>query len=489
MSDMPQNPIEYFRLKSSQTFSQASAGNMRRAIDSLARFAGGVDLSFSSFDTGFLAEWVASQFYEGYFAKTVAYNVSKIAALYNKAVADRLASPSDTFAAILAKVNEASFRFDGIDHSDTFRKVKAICNADYSSGSDRDLARDIIRFGLLNGGMTFMQLAAYRKDDYAGDNPHILQIVRKYSRPKNKYLFPLNQAHLTPKKLMLFMDGLTAPLLKEVGIRRQVVPNMVLADLWCDLAMNCGISASDMAACIDVANNVSALTFCATPSQLDQEQKSEYRRLVAETLTDNPLHWYAMHLRRHAEFKELTDRLAEKNITLDEIFYPMEEIYRKVGKKTVFENRPVISWLIFYRARVTQLNRLFHEVGDIAWGYRYFRDVRSPYAVIGPGEIRHYQESIGTLSPSTRLLADSEVEFSEGDYLVILGGPMNGRHGTFISEKRGKGDPSGKVVFRIKLTGGNNANWEVNWDPALVRKITADQYKELDRKFQLALNE
>jgi len=488
-SDTLQNPIEFFRLKSAESRSRISVGNMTRAVDSLARFAGGADLSFESFDVDFLGEWVARQFYEGYYAKTVAYNICKIAALYNKAVEDGLAIPNDAFSTVLAKINGVSSRFDGVNHAGAFQCLRTIFRADYSADSCKQLAKDIILFGIFNGGMTLEQIAAFKKDGYAHENLHIASIVDKYAKPKNKYLFPLRQAHSTPKQLMFSMQSLVGALLESSGIRSASVTDMVLVDLWCDIAMNCGAASSEIAACVSGTGAENALTFCTTPSAVSPERISEIRTQVIETLTDNPVRWYAMHLRRNTKFKDLTDRLDEKNIVLDEIFYPMEEIFHKVGKKTFFESSPVISWLVFYRSRVTQLNRLFREIGDLAWGYRYLRDVRSPYAVISDKEIRDYQHAIGVLSPGTKMLPDDEVKFNNGDYLVILGGPMNGRHGIFIAEKKGKGDASGRVIFRISLTGGNNVNWEVNWDSRLVKKISEDQYKELDRQFQESLKD
>jgi len=483
MSDTHQNPIEFFRLKSTGSNSRTSVGNMTRAVDSLARFIGGTDLYFDGFDVDFLGEWVARQFYEGYYAKTVAYNISKIAALYNKAVEEGLAIPNDAFSTVLAKIKGVSSRFDGINHAGVFQRLRKICRADYSADSNRQLAKDIILFGIFNGGMTLKQIAAYRKDKYTGENVHIVKIVERYAKPKNKYLFPLQQAHTTPQKLMLLMQTLISPLLEPSIIRPARDANMILVDLWCDVAMNCGATSSEIAASVSRTGAYNALTFCATPLEISPGRISEIRRQVIEALTDNPVRWYAMHLRHNAEFKDLTDKLDEKNIVLDEIFYPMKEIFHKVGKKKFFESRPVISWLVFYRTRATQLNRLFHEIGDIAWGYRYLRDVRSPYAVISDREIREYQNAIGFLSPGTNMLHDDEVKFNNGDYLVILGGPMNGRHGVFIAEKKGEGDASGRVIFRISLTGGNNVNWEVNWDSRLVKKISEEQYKELDRQF------
>lgn len=482
MEDTSQNPIEYFRVKSTQTNSRASIGNMTRAVDSLSRFVGGADLTFGSFDAAFLGEWVAHQFFEGYYANTVAYNISKIAALYNKAVSEDMASPNEAFASVLQKVSKAQSRFDGIEHSETTRRIRELYRKDYPADGNLQLARDIVLFGIFNGGMTLSQIATYRKDEYTGDNIHLRNIVEKYSRPRNKYLFPLGQGTSTPRRVMQKVEALVGALLRTVGIRHTKLPESILVDMWCDIAMDCGFSSSEIAGCIAGQKITNALTFCVTPSPVSDERRSEIRAQVVEALTDNPVRWYAMHLRRHTEFKTLTDRLSEKDIVLDEIYYPMEEIFRKVGRKKVFESRPVISWLIFYRARITQLGKMFHEIGDLAWGYRYLRDVRSPYAVISDREVRDYQRAIGTLNPSTQILADDEVEFNKGDYLMLLGGPMNGRHGVFIAEKKEKGDPSGRVVFRISLAGGNNANWEVNWDPRLVKKITEEQYNELDRQ-------
>ncbi len=489
MGNKHQNPIDFFRLKSAASKSRTSVGNMTRAVDSLARFVGGTDLSFDSFDADFLGEWVARQFYEGYYAKTVAYNVSKIAALYNKAVGEGLATPNDAFPTILAIINGVASRFDGINHADAFQCLRTIYRADYSGDSKRQLAKDMILFGIFNGGMTLQQIAAFKKDEYAGENPHIAKIVENYAKPKNKYLFPLQQAKTTPKKLLLSMQTLIGALLESSGIRSARATNTILVDLWCDVAMNCGAASSEIAACVSGTGACNALTFCAAPSETAPCRISEIRAQVIEALANNPVHWYAMHLRRNMAFKDLTDRLDDKNIVLDEVFYPMQEIFHKVGKKKFFESSPVISWLVFYRARVTQLNRLFHEIGDIAWGYRYLKDVRSPYAVISDKEIRDYQRAIGVLGPGTKMLPDDEVRFNNGDYLIILGGPMNGRHGVFIAEKKGKGDASGRVIFRISLSGGNNVNWEVNWDSRLVKKISEEQYKELDRQFQKSLKE
>lgn len=471
MTDNPSNPLDYFRLKSLESDSKVSQANMKRAIDSFSSFIGGTDLSFQSFDESLLGEWVSSQLFQGYFSKTVAYNISKIAALYNKAIADGLAQPTLSFSNTLKRIKEIPSLSEGRDHEVTFGKIRDLFISTRVDSFDRQLAKDIIIFGLLLGGLNLTRIADYKKDEYKGDNPEILHIIERYSKPKNKYLFPLRQGKTTPKKISRTIQNLILNILDLPDLSPSADPDFLLGCLWSDIAMSCGISASDIKACLPSGASC-LLISCAVASDIDSEKIFEIRNRVNEAITRNPVRWYAMHLRTRVEFKDLTDRLKEKQITLDELYYPMEEIIHKVGKKKIFDHKPVISWLVFYRAKASQLNSLFREVGDLAWGYRYIRDVRSPYAVISHSEISKYQMALGTLSPSTVISTDKEIKLQKGDRLIILGGPMAGRAGTLISEKKISGDPSGRTIYRISLTGSNHINWEVTYDSRLVQKLS-----------------
>lgn len=480
------NPIDFFRLKSSESGSRTSVGNMTRAIDSFCRFTGGADISFDSFDESLLGEWVAHQLFHGYYTKTVAYNISKIAALYNKAVGCGVAEPNDAFSIVLAKVSAPSAtRFDGCNHKDAFQKLQHIIRTDYFHQPGKQLAKDMLLFALYNGGLTIKQLASFKKDDYSGDNGHVADIVNRYAEPKRKYLFPLDQSHFTARQLSRATADMLSELLSDVGLGLSSAPEYTAIDLWCAVAMECGVSASDIAVCIAPRNSANALTAFVKPSEADDEEIANIRERVITALTDNPIRWYAMHFRRNVDYGMITQRLKDTGITPIEIYYPMEEIIRMVGHRKVFENRPVISWLLFFREHVANVNRLYYEIGDLAWGYRYSRDVRSPYASISDKAVREYQDAIGVLSPDTELLPDEKVEFNEGDYLVVLGGELNGRPAVFLSKKKSsRGEEKNKIIYRIRLSGGKNINWIVDQDPRLVRKITEAQFIELNSRFQ-----
>lgn len=479
------------RVKAQEAASPQTRENLQNAVNALCAFAGESIQGFGCFTEAMLGEWVSMLIFQGYSPKTVSNNIIKrIATLYNKAVDEGLAMPTGVFRQMrddLEALHAANL--NAVTVPDVFSKLQDIFRTDCHASARLQLAKDILLFSIYMGGISFDEIAAYKKNDYKGDSPGIREIVRRYARPRNKYLFPLDRGNSGPGKAKVELESLMRDVLGRHGLRLSEIPSDTSFLLWAFAAISCGVSASDVAACVAPRNKRIPVTSFVTPSELDETRKVEIRSMVESTLANNPVRWYAMHLRPHVGFDELTDRVRERGISLDEIYYPMEDVLRKVGKKKIFESRPVISWLVFFRSRVTFLNRLFKEVGDLAWGYRYLPDFRSPYAVIGDSEIRYYQQSLGTLTPSTQLLDDDDVKFNEGDYLVILGGPMNGRHGVFIAEKKEKGEASGRVVFRISLAGGNNVNWEVNWDPRLVKKITESQYMELDTQLRKSLDD
>lgn len=491
LTDRPINPIEFFRVRSESAASETNRINLLRAVDSLSKFIGGTEINFDSFDETMIGEWISRMIFQGYTPKTIYNNIlKKIATLYNKAVEEGLAKPTDVFRKFHATLNNvAPENINATVDRKTFNKIQKIIHTDYPTNTKKQLAKDLLLFAVYMGGMGFDEIINFKKDSCNGKNDSLIEIAARYSKPRNRYLFPLKQSQLTPRKMYRILELMFFEALDGTGLKLSPEPSNTSFDLWTCVAMSCGISPSEIAGCLPPQNRKNLITAFVEPAALTESRISEIRNQVVATLTNNPVRWYAMHLRRHVDYDTLTSRLREKNIVLEKIYYPMEEIFHKIGRKKVFETRPVISWLLFFRERVTKLNALYDEIGDLAWGYRYTNDLKSQYAVITDNEIESYQNALGTLTSDTEIIPDEAVKFNEGDCLVILGGAMNGRHAIFISEKtQTKNGNHKKIVFRVKLGGDKNANWIVDWDPRLVRKISQSQYMEIDRKFRQQLD-
>lgn len=483
LSDKAVSPLEFFRLKVEETESRVNRANLQRALDALSEFVGGEDISFDDFNENLLGELVVRLLYRGNTPKTISNNVVKrLATLYNKAVDEGLARPTEAFTQLKDKLD--SFQLPDLPYtfkSEVFRKIQKLIRTDFSGNPQRQLAKDMLLFAIFNGGLTFDQIANYRKTDYTGSNPAISEIVDRYSKPKNKYLFPLNQAHSTSKQLGRFLKVLLSDILSQVQLSPSAIPAYTAGDLWCAIALSCGVAASDVVRCISAGRAASVIASFAIPSDLSDEEVEQIRENIISTLTKNPLHWYVMQFRPRVNYDMVKDRLKDRKINLVETYYPMEEVTRKVGNKKVFESRPVISWLLFFRERVTELNKLYHEIGDLAWGYRNSKTLGSQYAVISQAEILNYKLAIGDLGENTEIYPEGAVQLRPGDRLVVLGGLLGGRPGTFDSVVKSDAD-GGRTICRILLDGGRYKDWIADQDIRLVKKISESKFDELRRQ-------
>lgn len=473
--------MDYLRVKSDGYGSRNTSVSTKKAVDSFCRYVGDGDIRFDRFDDTLLGEWAARLLYNGYSPATVSFYIKRLSALYSKAVQEGFAIPTDSFSNIQARLNAPeAMRFNGISDRETFHKLQKIVRSDYSANPDRQLAKDMLLFAVYVGGMTFEEIVKYRKDDYKGENRHILDIVDKYARRKNKYLFPLDHSTRNIRQLCRYVKMLLQDLLSAVDIKLSPNAASTAIDIWCMAAMHCGFSASDIEACVAPHTATNVVTAFATASEAEPDKIAGIRSRIVEALTDNSVHWYVMRFRHGVDYDMVMARLKEKNISLEEIYYPMEEILRKVGHRKVFETRPVISWLMFFREHASELDSLYRQIGDLAWGYRRSRDNRSPYAVISPDEIKMYQMAVGTFSSDTELYTEGTLELKPGDRLIVLGGFLGGRPATFESTVNTAG---ARTIYRILLDGGNYKEWVVDQDPRLVKKISEQQFKELCRRY------
>jgi len=485
LTDTFENPIEYLRVKSEQSESPRTLASSKQTVDAFSRYIGGTEIGFDSFDETLLGEWVAYLLHNGYTLKTVSYYVKRLAALYAKAVHDHLAQATDSFSNLQAKLNAPAARyFEGSSDKETFHKLQKIVRADYTADPNKQLAKDMLLFAVFNGGLSLEEIVTCKKDDYRGGNEHILAIVNRYSKPKNKYLFPLNHSSRSTGRLVRTVEALFRDVLAGVEIEPSFIPANTALDIWCRAAMCCCFSASDIAACAGSRCGSNAVTAFVKPSGIGPDRVAEIRSRVIEALSDNPVNWYVMRFRRKVNYDLITARLKERNIHLVETYYPMEEILHKTGRKKVFETRPVISWLMFFREHASELNNLYYQIGDLAWGYRQSRDVKSPYAVISNEEMANYQRAIGTFSSEAEPYPEGAVDLRPGDRLVIIGGFFNGRPATFGTTANSSKEKGGtKTVYRILLDGGNYRDWIVDQDARLVKKITEEQFHDLRRRY------
>ena len=172
-----------------------------------------------------------------------------------------------------------------------------------------------------------------------------------------------------------------------------------------------------------------------------------------------------MRLRRGVRFDKLRTRveMAAERLPRPEVYYPYEEISRRIGKRIEYKRKPVIGDIVFFRYRATEIPGLFREIGDVAWCYR----IGGEYAAIPAESMRRFQQAVGMFTPDYEVGEGGALTLRENEKVVVLGGMFSGLEGEVMEAmKTEKG-----VVYRLRLFGESN---DIEWrlaDPALLRKL------------------
>ena len=171
-----------------------------------------------------------------------------------------------------------------------------------------------------------------------------------------------------------------------------------------------------------------------------------------------------MRLRPGIKFNRLTERLSEidEQYFKPELFYPCNEIAKRIKKKIVYEEKPILPDIVFFKSRVTDIQPLFNKIWDLAWCYTD----GGTYASIPKKAMENFQRAIGMFTPDYEVGPVGTIPLRKGDKIVVVGGAMAGRQGEIIDETWDEQN----VIYRIMLWGDyQNIEWRVN-DPRLIAK-------------------
>lgn len=475
----PVDAIGFFRMKVGETTNPKTAGSLAQALNTFVRFLGGRQPEFGDFSEDLLSDWLSFLLAESYTAKTMAYYLKNLSSLYGKAVREGIAGETEAFARLRARVMMlADSGTTGKTAPELIAGVrKLIAGAEAGDGPRASLSRDLTAFAILAGGLSFDRLAHYRKDDYKDGNEVACAIVARYSRPRNKYLFPLHQSERTPAQMRRYLRAEFSAVF--AGLRLGIAcDDDAAAEIWSRVAVSeCGVSPSEAAACLGLTPQDNPAYIFARPVDLDEDEKQQIRENVAAVLSENPSRWFAMRLRPGVGVDSLRERLAQlpAGVAAPEIYYPSEEIARRVGKKIVMEEKPVVPGLVFFRSRMSDVAPLFRNIGDIAWCYRTGRaGATGAYAVIPNAQMYVFQRTIGLFAPGMELRPVGTTPLQPGDHVEVIGGSFIGRRGVISSVHTGAADgtpASGRTICRLLLPDNNGIEWTVTAPSELLRRM------------------
>ncbi len=312
---------------------------------------------------------------------------------------------------------------------------------------------------------------------------------------RSRYWLPLRQSQRTPKQLSTHIAKIVNALFKRARLPQATNPFDTVESLWAYAALRAGIPASTLVS--HLGHTPLGLPVLKL-SAINPHYALHDTRFAAigQIFLDNPPHWYAMSLRPGVRFTQICRRiqLLGDRIPDIQLFYPCEEIARAIGKKIVTRQRPFIHSVVFFRAKLTDIGRLFSKIGDLAWCYRQSARPGAPYAEISQSQFHLFQQTIAHFTPDYEVASIGELELNEGDRVEIIGGLFAGQQATVVEESRSsaksqesrvKGQGNGleaknsslitnhsslerSTVYRLNIVGDNGIEWRINVDPRLL---------------------
>ena len=464
--------IEFFRSESSLKCGPTAAAYLK-AVNSLAAYADISPENCPVASAEFLNNWIVAMNRNGISLNTASHYVNVIAALYSKAVEAGVAEKSDCFTTV--KTNLKLFGSDiwkgAIADEHFSRFILFLKNGSRLKGDDRVYA-DVALFSIINRAMSVESVAMLKRDDLADFDEASAEIADRHCAATRKYVFPLRQSVLTPKQLAADLCLRISKLMSDRGIAIAGDANHTIRSYWAFAALKVGASGSmALQMCGGTPSGLPVLKLCGGNAAADVSPEAVARltQAVNGIFLTNPMRWFAMRMRPGVKFKQLETRIKASADMQLELFYPLEEIARRKGNKIVWASKPIISDIVFFKSRYTDVQPLFAAIGDAAWCYKS----GGVYASIPDAEMKKFQYAIGKFTSETEIYPLGTIPLEKNDRVEIIGGPFSGYTATYDStryEDEG-GETPARVVYRLIMPSGNGMEWVLDMDPWQVKKL------------------
>ena len=451
------------------SLAQSTRKTYTKAASALSAFLNEKGYDIKSLTSAIVSEWIVGMYADGFSLKSIKLYVDAVASLYNSA-SDSCGIVCDVaFKEIKASLQTiAGSQTDIRLTKDDFKRLVNLGRSAGNLAGAISLATDIFLTALLTDCMPVRKVIKLKNSEIDGSDKEICEIATRNSSARRRYIFPLQQSMLTESRIERNVSDLVRRLLALRNLPWFGTTDETVRTYWAYTALMCGKSGSEIISTLGKAPvGLPILSLCDS-IDITPDEREKTRREIGETLTDNPLRWYAMRLRPHATYAELDRRLTAVagEIKRPETFYPCEEIARKTGRRVSFRQKPIISDIVFFRSRVTGILPLFRKIGDLAWCYTTTGRTGSTYAAIPQRDFEIFQEAIGQFTPEYEGAPLGTLPLKENDRVIVVGGLFQGHEAILDKITPSPALPS--TIYRLKIIGNNGIEWRVSTDARTV---------------------
>lgn len=420
--------------------------------------------------------WVASLFRAGHSTATIRRYLQSLRSVYDTVSSEADASTAEAFTSMLAQIDlpedaRADSREAGaITGYDMARRL-AINTRRLTEA--QSLCLDAFLYMVYRRGMTVESLLDERRTTSrsasAPDIPQqALALAERHRRPRCRRAFPF--AADDPATLLKKMESVAADVLGSGAPR--FTPDTALS-LWIDSAIDAGIAAEAVGACIDRIPATHTWLRFILPAALTPDEVADITCRVADHINPRRTAWYAMKLRAGVNPTAISRHLhaSGRDALVEEYFYPCREIARRTGKKLTFGSKPYIPDILFFKALGRNLAALFTDIGHMAWCYRHVNASGSEYASIPDASMRRFQNAIGLFTPDLTPVVNPSAGFAPGTPVSITAGPLAGLVGYVAKTDTPNSTTPALRRFSIRLSTSAFLSFEVSLDERFLSPI------------------
>ncbi|MCH5229575.1 MAG: hypothetical protein J1F12_06225 [Muribaculaceae bacterium] len=433
-----------------EDFSGESKKSYQKALSSFQVFVM-TNYSLSEYlESRIVENWVIFNILQDLSRKTVSFYLEKLSSLYTSIAPGLIGGKVLSFKEIKVKLKQLPL----IDYAKEVNipagRILALWKSKKHNLKIPDTIEDLIFYSLSKGGIPVRQIIREKKEEVKVFLKRKQDLVS--SSENHKILSSLIEEYL---------------LLQGLSITDHT--DKTLSHLWNILALKAGITADIIKSMMPVVHLRLGVLNLAENTDIDDLSREIAIKTVTDFLYGEEKQWFAMRLRPRVKFESLMAKFVQLNniIKLPELFYPCEEIARKVGKKVIWEGKPVIRDIVFFRTRKSEIYPLFSKIYDLAWCYRTPGGGYGNYATIPAKAMDEFKEALGILSPAFEVAPAGFLELQPGDEVIIVTGDYARQHARIL--KQGTDDEEGNKVFRVSLLNGLG-HWDIGIDARLLKK-------------------
>lgn len=332
----------------------------------------------------------------------------------------------------------------------------------------------VFLYMLFNASSDIEKAISLTVDEYVQEYHQLDNIINPIDfHHRRKYVFELEQSR---KRMPQLVREVTNALdfyfrVKNIKFPEGFTQKTILS-LWMAKARKCGVKLADLRQMVDIIPGEYEYLRFIKGSRLTKEEVKSIKHRVAESFAPSGKRWYAIKLRRGVDY----DMFAEYIKTVctgyyDDrlLFYPQQEIARRVEKKIVTTSKPVIPDVVFTYVNPRHVREMDALIKSERLGYvfRFTTDADSDFSVIDTRSMTGFQNMIGIFTPDIKVELTEESPVGLGREVIITGGVMSGYEGTIYDIKEGSDI---KQIY-IRLSEKYSIKAEVKVDACFVKAI------------------